>query len=78
MDLIFLPYAPTSLLFLCAYNCVSSCVDIYYKYGHKKFVYLCAILALFSRKVIAWRIGDKIDGQLASDTLIHTIINSTL
>lgn len=45
----------------------------YISIGHKKFVYLCAILDLFSRKVIAWKIGNKIDAQLASDTLIQAI-----
>lgn len=45
----------------------------YIPIGHKKFVYFCAILDLFSRKVIAWKISHKIDTQLASDTLIQAI-----
>lgn len=45
----------------------------YISIGHKKFVYLCAILDLFSRKVIAWKIGNKIDTQLAGDTLMQAI-----
>lgn len=45
----------------------------YIPIGHKKFVYLCVILDLFSRKVIAWQVGNKIDTQLAKKTLMQTI-----
>ncbi|CAM3131046.1 Integrase catalytic domain-containing protein [Lactococcus hircilactis] len=45
----------------------------YISIGPKKFVYLCAILDLFSRKVIAWKISPKIDAQLATDTLKQAI-----
>lgn len=41
----------------------------YISIGHKRHVYLCAILDLYSRKCIAWKVGDKIDAKLACDTL---------
>ena len=45
----------------------------YISIGHKRHVYLCAILDLYSRKCIAWKVSDKIDAQLACDTLINAI-----
>ncbi|MDN6212275.1 MAG: IS3 family transposase [Lactococcus sp.] len=47
----------------------------YISIGHKKHVYLCVILDLFSRKVIAWKLSHKIDAQLAIDTLELAIKN---
>ena len=41
----------------------------YISIGHKRHVYLCAILDLYSRKCIAWKVSDKIDTRLACDTL---------
>ncbi len=41
----------------------------YIPVGKKSFVYLCVILDLFSRKVIAWSVGPKIDSELALSTL---------
>jgi len=41
----------------------------YISIGNKKFVYLCIVLDLFSRKVIAWKVGNHIDTQLAMNTV---------
>ena len=41
----------------------------YISIGPKRHVYLCAILDFYSRKYIAWKVSDKIDAQLACDTL---------
>lgn len=41
----------------------------YISTGHKRHLYLCAILDLYSRKCIAWKLSYKIDDQLACDTL---------
>lgn len=41
----------------------------YISIGHKCHVYLCAILDLYSRKSIAWKVSNKIDAKLACDTL---------
>ena len=41
----------------------------YISIGPKRHVYLCAILDLYSRKCIAWKVSDKIDAHLACDTL---------
>jgi transposase InsO family protein/transposase-like protein len=41
----------------------------YISIGPKRHVYLCAILDLYSRKCIAWKVSDKIDARLACDTL---------
>ena len=41
----------------------------YISIGNKRHVYLCAILDLYSRKCIAWKVSNKIDAQLACDTL---------
>nr|ABQ00054.1 transposase AB of ISLL6 [Lactococcus lactis] len=41
----------------------------YISIGPKRHVYLCAILDLYSRKCIAWKVSDKIDAKLACDTL---------
>ena len=38
-----------------------------------KFYYLCAILDLFSRKVIAFKVSNKIDADLAIETLSDAI-----
>lgn len=37
--------------------------------GNTRHVYPCAILELYSRKCIAWKVSDKIDAKLACDTL---------
>ena len=47
----------------------------YISIGNKRHVYLCAILDLYSRKCIAWKVSDKIDAKLACDTL-HIAINT--
>ncbi|MDG6112589.1 IS3 family transposase [Lactococcus formosensis] len=41
----------------------------YISIGYKKYVYLCAILDLYSRKCIAWKLSHRIDAKLACDTL---------
>ena len=41
----------------------------YISIGAKRHVYLCAILDLYSRKCIAWKVSDRIDAKLACDTL---------
>ncbi|MFK4380172.1 putative transposase [Bacillus sp. RC218] len=41
----------------------------YISIGYKKHVYLCAILDLFSRKCIAWKVSHHIDAKLACETL---------
>lgn len=41
----------------------------YISIGPKRHVYLCAILDLYSRKCIAWKVSDRIDAGLACDTL---------
>jgi putative transposase len=46
------------------------CSDFtYIKVATKTFVYLCVILDLFSRKIIAWHVSPHINSQLAIDTL---------
>lgn len=45
----------------------------YIPIGYKKHVYLCAILDLFSRKCIAWKVSDRIDAKLACETLTLAI-----
>ena len=40
----------------------------YIRVGNR-FYYVCAILDLFARKIIAYKISNKIDTQLAIDTL---------
>ncbi|WP_148114067.1 DDE-type integrase/transposase/recombinase, partial [Streptococcus agalactiae] len=41
----------------------------YISIGYKKYVYLCAILDLYSRKYIAWKLSHRMDAKLACDTL---------
>ncbi len=41
----------------------------YISIGNKRHIYLCAILDLYSRKCIAWKVSDKIDAKLACDTI---------
>ena len=41
----------------------------YISIGPKRHVYLCAILDLYSRKCIAWKVSDRIDAKLACETL---------
>ncbi|KRO21029.1 transposase of two component transposase [Lactococcus lactis] len=41
----------------------------YISIGPKRHIYLCAILDLYSRKCIAWKVSDRIDAKLAWDTL---------
>lgn len=45
----------------------------YIPIGKKSFVYLCVILDLFSRKVIAWSVSKKIDTTLAITTIEKAI-----
>lgn len=40
-----------------------------------RFYYLCVILDLFSRKVIAYKLSDRIDTQLAVDTVNLAVAN---
>ena len=40
-----------------------------------KFFYLCAIIDLFSRKVIAYKLSNKIDTQLAINTVNMAVAN---
>ena len=42
--------------------------DITYVHTDKGFHYVCVVLDLFSRKVIAWRVSDKADTQLVMET----------
>lgn len=46
--------------------------------GKKRFVYLCVILDLFSRKVIAWSVGTKINTELAILTLEKAVLSRKL
>ncbi|EPU82754.1 hypothetical protein SAG0315_08460, partial [Streptococcus agalactiae GB00202] len=41
----------------------------YISIGYKKYVYLCAIIDLYSRKYIAWKLSHRMDAKLACDTL---------
>ena len=41
----------------------------YISIEHRRHVYLCTILNLYSRKCIAWKVSDRIDAKLACDTL---------
>ncbi|HEK4517270.1 IS3 family transposase [Streptococcus iniae] len=41
----------------------------YISIGYKKYVYLCAILDLYSRKCIAWKLSHRMDAKLACHTL---------
>lgn len=41
----------------------------YISIGPRRHAYLCAILELYSRKYIAWKVSDRIDAKLACDTL---------
>ena len=41
----------------------------YISIGPKRHVYLCAILDLYSRKCIAWKVSDRIDDKLAFGAL---------
>jgi len=43
--------------------------DITYTRVGRKWNYVCAIIDLFGRKVIAWKVSSRIDAQLAIDTL---------
>ena len=47
--------------------------DFTYIRAAGRFYYLCAILDLFSRKVIAFKVSDKIDTDLAIETLSDAI-----
>lgn len=49
--------------------------DFTYIRAARRFYYLCAILDLFSRKVIAYKLSNKIDTQLAIDTLNLAVAN---
>lgn len=49
--------------------------DFTYIRAAGRFFYLCAILDLFSRKVIAYKISNKIDTQLAIDTVNLAVAN---
>jgi transposase InsO family protein len=49
--------------------------DFTYKRIAGKFFYLCAIIDLFSRKVIAYKLSDKIDTQLAINTVNMAVVN---
>lgn len=55
-------------------NIVWVCDFTYIRAGGR-FYYLCAILDLFSRKVIAYKLSDKIDTQLAIDTVNLAVAN---
>lgn len=50
----------------------------YIPVGRKGFVYLCVILDLFSRKVIAWSVGTKINTDLAISTLKKAILSRNI
>lgn len=49
--------------------------DFTYIRAGGRFYYLCAILDLFSRKVIAYKLSHKIDTQLAIDTVNSAVAN---
>ena len=53
-------------------NLVWVCDFTYVRVG-KRFYYICAILDLYSRKVIACRVSNKIDRFLAIDTLHDSV-----
>lgn len=48
--------------------------DITYISVKNKFVYLCVILDLFSRKVIAWKLSHRMTASLVIETLDHALI----
>lgn len=50
----------------------------YIPVGKKRFVYLCVILDLFSRKVIAWSVEVKINTELAISTLEKAVLSRKL
>ncbi len=49
--------------------------DFTYIRATGKFFYLCAIIDLFSRKVIAYKLSEKIDTQLAINTVNMAVAN---
>lgn len=49
--------------------------DFTYLKANSKTYYLCAIMDLFSRKIIAYKLSNKIDTQLAIDTLNLAVAN---
>ena len=49
--------------------------DFTYIRAAGRFYYLCAIIDLFSRKVIAYKLSNKIDTQLAVDTVNMAVAN---
>lgn len=49
--------------------------DFTYIKAGGRFYYLCAIMDLFSRKIIAYNLSNKIDTQLAIDTLSLAVSN---
>lgn len=46
------------------------CSDITYLKVQNKFYYLCVIIDLFSRKIVAYRLSSKIDAKLVTDTFL--------
>jgi len=43
--------------------------DITYIWAENRWCYLCVIMDLFARKIIAYKISNKIDGELVRDTI---------
>ncbi|HAB8811410.1 TPA_asm: DDE-type integrase/transposase/recombinase [Listeria monocytogenes] len=51
--------------------------DISYIFVKRSFVYLCVILDLFSRKVIAWKIKQRMTASLVTETIALASQNRT-
>ena len=49
--------------------------DFTYLKAGGKFYYLCAVMDLYSRKIIAYKLSDKINTQLAVDTVDLAVAN---
>lgn len=49
--------------------------DFTYLKAGGKFYYLCAVMDLYSRKIIAYKLSDKIDTKLAVDTVDLAVAN---
>lgn len=50
------------------------CSDITYLKVQNKFYYLCVIINLFSRKIVAYRLSSKIDAKLVTDTFLDAYV----
>ena len=49
-------------------------MDITYVRIHKGWVYLCAVVDWYSRKVLAWRLSNTMDVQFCMDAMQEAIV----